>query len=247
MYKYDVIRKFGLRGKGYSSPDNYIIKNIKAIHLLSATAWAGGALAMQALSFLKFSTADVELLPTIQYCLYFVDTWVVMPGLFGCILTGLFYSLVTSIGFFKYAWVGFKWIVALSACFWGLLFWFPYGDMLIEHLAKDGWDWPLRMVRSFILPESMWQGGMQLLIILTMCLVSVYRPLSFRKKYKPVRRVLEKEAKAKMVETVPLPRLTQVVTPREGVVHKQVQADWYLPRKISTVLERTSPPDRQEL
>lgn len=69
----DVLKEYGSRGLGLSSPDNSLIKTLKAIHLLSATAWAGGALSMQALSFLKISTADPAVREQIAYCLHFID------------------------------------------------------------------------------------------------------------------------------------------------------------------------------
>lgn len=147
---------------------------------MSATAWAGGALSMQALSFLKISTADPVVREQIAYCLHFIDTVVVIPGLCGCALTGLFYSLFTALGFFRYAWIGFKWLITLCAAFWGTMFWGPWGDYLIARLAEHGWDFPVRFIKAFILPQSMWQGAMQLGIILVMCLISVYRPTSFR-------------------------------------------------------------------
>ena len=220
MYNFDIVRHFGIRGKGFSSPDNYIIKTLKAFHLLAATAWAGGALSMQALSFLKFSTKSIESIPFIQFCLHFVDTWVVMPGLAICILTGLFYSLFTAIGFFKFAWIGYKWIITCSACFWGLLFWSSLGNDLIDFLAPYHLDGPIVFVRAFILPESMWQGACQLLIILSMCLISVYRPISFRKKQaKPVRRMLEEEVRKK----------------EQQKRAKKLEVPWFLPK---TALDR---------
>ena len=176
----DVLKEYGRRGLGLSSPDNSLIKTLKAIHLLSATAWAGGALSMQALSFLKISTADPVVREQIAYCLHFIDTVVVIPGLCGCALTGLFYSLFTALGFFRYAWIGFKWLITLCAAFWGTMFWGPWGDYLIARLSEHGWDFPVRFIKAFILPQSMWQGAMQLGIILVMCLISVYRPTSFR-------------------------------------------------------------------
>lgn len=39
----DVLKEYGRRGLGLSSPDNSLIKTLKAIHLLSATAWADGS------------------------------------------------------------------------------------------------------------------------------------------------------------------------------------------------------------
>lgn len=174
-----TLHLYGRRGKGYFSPEHLVIKTVKAIHLLAATAWAGGALSMQALSYLKLGSDDPVVVAQAAHCLHFVDTAVVMPGLAGCVLTGLFYSCFTSIGFIKYAWIWFKWLVSINAGFWGLLFWGPYGDQLIAWLGQYGWDGPLRFVRSCILPENMWQGALQIAIILTMCLISVYRPLSF--------------------------------------------------------------------
>lgn len=175
------IQDFGARGRGNNLTDNLILRSVKAVHLLFATAWAGGALSMQALGFLKISTAPGPVRDQIAFCLHFVDTWVVMPGLAGCLLTGLFYSVFTSIGFFKFAWIGYKWLISLSAGFWGTLFWGPWGDSCIEILSRHNLDMPLRFLKGCLLPQDMWQGAMQLAIILSMCLVSVYRPISLRR------------------------------------------------------------------
>lgn len=175
-----VIKIYGYRGKGFSSRNNSVIKGMKAAHLLAAIAWGGGALAMQALSYMRLSCDDPLMAEQIGKCAHFVDTAVVMPGLAGCVLTGIFYSVFTSIGFFRFAWIGYKWLVTVSAGFWGTLFWGPWGDQLIETLEPYGLAAPLRLVKACILPESMWQGGLQTCIILSMCLISVYRPLTFR-------------------------------------------------------------------
>ncbi len=175
----EMVKNYGKLGKGFSARDNIIIKGTKALHLLAATAWAGGALSMQALSFLRLSTDNAAFAAQVGRCLHFVDTWVVMPGLAGCLLSGLFYSTCTSIGFFKFAWIGYKWLISLCAGFWGTMFWGPWGDDLIAVLVPLGLDGPLRFVRACILPESMWEGALQLTVILSMCLISVYRPLSF--------------------------------------------------------------------
>ncbi len=182
-----ILKSYGKRGKGYQSRDNAAVKTLKAFHMLAATAWAGGALSMQALSYLKLSTHDPAMRDMAAYCLHFVDTAVVIPGLAGCLLTGLVYSTMTSIGFFKFFWIGVKWFISCAAGFWGGLFWGPWGDDLIAMAAVHGLDWPLRFIKACILPENMWQGFMQICIILFMCLISVMRPRTilpkrFRKK-----------------------------------------------------------------
>lgn len=175
----DIVRKYGIKGKGFSLRDNRIIKNMKAVHMLAAIAWGGGAFAMQALGILERSLSDKPSSTLVAHCAHFVDTWVVMPGLFGCILTGLFYSLFTSIGFFRFAWIAYKWLISASACFWGLLFWSRLGDRLILWLDGYGMAAPLLFIRSCILPENIWGTVLQTSIIMSMCLVSVYRPVSF--------------------------------------------------------------------
>ena len=168
------------RGKGVSARDNHIIKGMKALHLLAALAWAGGAFSMQALGFLKLGMDDPAAVKLVEYCRYIVDSWVVMPGLVGCVLTGLFYSIFTSLGFFKFAWVTFKWIISACAGFWGTFFWLPVGDRCIAWLTPLGLDWPLRFIRSCILPEELWASLVQVAIIFAMALISIYRPLTWK-------------------------------------------------------------------
>lgn len=173
------VKSFGLRGKCYRFRDHHLIKNMKAVHLLSAIAWGGGAFAMQALNILRTSAAGDVPAEMIARCSWFIDTWVVMPGLFGCILTGLFYSIFTSLGFFRFAWIIYKWLISASALFWGLLFWSGLGDAIIAWLGNSALAGLLLFVRGLILPNSVWASILQTCIILSMCLVSIYRPLSF--------------------------------------------------------------------
>ncbi|MDE5879791.1 MAG: hypothetical protein K2G99_07215 [Desulfovibrio sp.] len=172
------VRSFGLRGKCYRFRDHDLIKNMKAVHLLSAIAWGGGAFAMQALHILRTSAGGVPP-EMVAHCSWFIDTWVVMPGLFGCILTGLFYSFFTSLGFFRFAWVIYKWLISASALFWGLFFWSSLGDTVIAWLGASVFADLLRFMRGLILPDSVWASILQTCIILSMCLISIYRPLSF--------------------------------------------------------------------
>lgn len=173
------VKSFGIRGKGYRFRDNHLLKNMKAVHILSSIAWGGGAFAMQALHIMRASHPAGEAADMIASCSYFIDTWVVMPGLLGCIVTGLFYSIFTSFGFFKFAWIIYKWLITVNACFWGLLFWSSLGENLIQALKPYGLDGFLIFMRSMILPDSISVSILQTAIILSMCLISVYRPLGW--------------------------------------------------------------------
>lgn len=174
------IKVYGRRGKGHTLRDNSLLRNVKAAHLLAAVAWGGGALGMQALGFMRRSGNWPEAENLILACAYFIDSWVVMPGLIGCIITGLFYSCFTSIGFIKVAWIAYKWLISIAAAFWGTLFWTSYGVKLIEFFGDSLPGKFLIFMKICILSESSWAALLQLSIIFSMCLISVYRPLSFR-------------------------------------------------------------------
>ncbi|MDO5536810.1 MAG: hypothetical protein Q4F72_04710 [Desulfovibrionaceae bacterium] len=179
----EQVRHYGTTGRGISARENIVIKTTKALHLLCATAWAGGAFSMQALSYLRLTQGlDPATAATVAFCSHYIDTWVVMPGLAGCIITGLFYSCCTSIGFVRYFWIGYKWVISCCAAFWGTLFWSPLGDELIAYCEPLGWGLAplLRFIRSCLLPESFWQAVMQTVLIFTMLLISVYRPLHWK-------------------------------------------------------------------
>lgn len=175
-----TVKRYGLRGKGYGFRENSLIKNMKAVHMLAAIAWGGGAFSMQALGFLRRSLNNQDLAAHVAYCSHFIDMWVVVPGLFGCVLTGLFYSLCTAIGFFKFAWIGYKWLIACMAGFWGVLFLGPWGNDLIILLRPYGVAWILEFARACILPENIFAALLQTFIIMSVCLISVYRPISMR-------------------------------------------------------------------
>ena len=180
----DKVRNYGTTGRGVSARENIIIKTTKAIHLLFATAWAGGAFSMQALSYLRLTGGlDSETCAVLAMTVHHIDTCIVMPGLAGCILTGLFYSICTSIGFIRYFWIAYKWVISCCAAFWGTMFWCPAGDALIAECRQDGWLLAadlLAFIRSCLLPENFWQAVMQTALIFSMLIISVYRPLTWR-------------------------------------------------------------------
>ena len=180
----DKVRNYGTTGRGVSARENIIIKTTKAIHLLFATAWAGGAFSMQALSYLRLTGGlDSETCAVLAMTVHHIDTCIVMPGPAGCILTGLFYSICTSIGFIRYFWIAYKWVISCCAAFWGTMFWCPAGDALIAECRQDGWLLAadlLAFIRSCLLPENFWQAVMQTALIFSMLIISVYRPLTWR-------------------------------------------------------------------
>lgn len=175
----DRFKFYGKRGKGYRQQSYTFNKILKSFHILAATAWAGGAISIQTLTIFRLINQDLSQKEIITSCALFIDMWVVMPGLFGCILTGLVYSIFSSLGFFKYSWIAYKWIISICAGFWGLFF-MVGGDKLLLAAWGSAWlEYLLQFVRGFILPETIFQCVLQLAVIFSMLLISVSRPINW--------------------------------------------------------------------
>ena len=79
------------------------LKWLKGFHMIAVSCWVGGAVALILLYFLKEGVTDGEVLYGINQSIHHVDmAIIVIPGAFGCLLTGLIYSLFSNWGFFKH-------------------------------------------------------------------------------------------------------------------------------------------------
>ena len=115
------------------------MKWLKGFHLIAVSCWIGGALSLLLLYFLKQGVTDGGVLYGINQSIHHVDMWViVLPGAFGSLLTGLFYSSFTKWGFFKHPWITFKWIVTVSAILFGSFFLGPWEKAMMEISGRMG-------------------------------------------------------------------------------------------------------------
>lgn len=90
-------------------------KILKAVHILTAVCWVGGALSLFALNHFTGDFAFGDNAYGLNYAKHAVDVAVVIiPGAVGCFLTGLCYSLFTPWGFFKHGFIAAKWILTLA-------------------------------------------------------------------------------------------------------------------------------------
>ena len=102
---------------------------LKGFHLIAVSCWIGGAVALIALYFLKNKITDGAILYGINRSIHHVDiVVVVIPGAFGCLITGSLYSAFSNWGFFKQKWLIFKWIVTVAAILFGTFFPWAMGN-----------------------------------------------------------------------------------------------------------------------
>jgi len=155
---------------------------LKGFHLIAVSCWIGGAVALLLLYFLKGPAGDGGVLFGINQSIHHVDMMViVIPGAFGCLLTGLIYAVFTNWGFFKHNWMVFKWIVTVVAILFGTFWLGPWetrmmeisGELGLSALSDPAYLHNQRMNLIF--------GGLQCLVLMITVFISIFKPWKKKK------------------------------------------------------------------
>ena len=159
------------------------LKWLKGFHLIAVARWVGGGVAWILLYFLKDGVADSGVLYGINQSIHHVDmAVVVIPGAFGCLLTGLIYSSFSNWGFFKHNWLIVKWIVTVTAILFGTFFLGPWetammeisGEIGISSLSDPAYRYNQKMNLVF--------GALQVLVLMITVFISIFKPCKSGKK-----------------------------------------------------------------
>jgi uncharacterized membrane protein len=157
------------------------LKWLKGFHILAVSCWIGGAVALLLLYFLKADVSDGHVLFGINQSIHHVDmVVVVIPGAFGCLFTGLGYSIFSKWGFLKHNWIIFKWIVTVAAILFGTFYLGPWetnmmtisGALGEAALRDDAYLYNQKMNLIF--------GALQCLVLMVTVFISIFKP--WRKK-----------------------------------------------------------------
>ncbi len=164
-----------LRAKG--------LRWLKGFHLIAVSCWIGGAVALILLYLIKDGVTDGGVLFGINQSIHHVDmVVVVIPGAFGCLLTGLIFSVFSNWGFFKHKWMIFKWIVTVTAILFGTFYLGPWETTMMEISGKLG----LSSLRdpAYIYNQKMNLifGSLQCFILMVTVFISIFKPWKKRKR-----------------------------------------------------------------
>ena len=159
------------------------LKWLKGIHLLAVSCWIGGAVSLLSLYFAKNEALDGGVLYGVNRAIHHVDlSVVVVPGAYGCLLTGLAYGIVTRWGFFRHGWMIFKWVVTISAILFGTFYLGPWETRMMEisrelgaaALTDPGYLHAQRM--------NLYFGALQTAVLGVTVFISVFKPWKGRRK-----------------------------------------------------------------
>ena len=161
------MKKIGAKGQ----------KWIKGFHLVTVGCWIGGGISLLLLYFLKSGVSDGNVLYGINQSIHHVDIMVVViPGAFGCLLTGLIYSIFTKWGFFKHGWIIFKWAVTISAILFGTFFLGPWETKMMETSGKLGVAALENQDYLYNQRMNLIFGTVQVLVLVVTVFISIFKP-----------------------------------------------------------------------
>jgi uncharacterized membrane protein len=155
---------------------------LKFFHLIAVSSWIGGCVALLLLYFLKTGIWDGNILYGINQSIHHVDIWVVVtPGAFGCLATGLVYSLFSNWGFFKHLWITLKWIITLVGIISGTVLLGPWENNMLDISRRMG----LRALSdpTYVFSEKMnfIFGLVQFAMLIVIVYLSVFKPWKGKK------------------------------------------------------------------
>lgn len=161
------------------------LKWLKGFHLLAVCCWIGGGIALVLLYFLKTGVTDGSVLYGINKSIHFVDMAViVIPGAFGCLITGLIYGIFTKYGFFRHGWMIFKWVVTVGAILFGTFYLGPWETEMMNISSQLG-------IASLEDPAYLYNqrmniifGALQVLLLLVTLFISIFKPWKRKNKQK---------------------------------------------------------------
>lgn len=103
------------------------LRVLKVTHLIFAIMWIGSAVSLNLLRHLVH-VDDAAGMYYMAEILEAIDMKILVPGVIGCILTGIVYGVWTNFGFFKFRWIIAKWILTIIM--------FCIGTFCMEPLIK---------------------------------------------------------------------------------------------------------------
>lgn len=110
---------------------------LRSVHLVFAMMWTGCGVAILLVLFLLPADYDSPEVYFKASVLRVIDDFGIIPGAFGCLVTGVIYGFYTPWGFFRQKWLVVKWGAVLFLMFFGIVALGPWINANAELVASD--------------------------------------------------------------------------------------------------------------
>ena len=148
-------------------------KWLKFFHVLCSICWIGSAIGMNVLKH-ALDPATPEARQLLASTLLVLDDLLLYVGVCGCLVTGLLYGVCTKWGFFRHGWLTAKWVLTLAMILLGT---FVLGPAVQGNVHADTTWYAAHPAEyaAHLAVTARW-GGVQLVLLLTVLYLSVFKP-----------------------------------------------------------------------
>jgi uncharacterized membrane protein len=154
----------------------FAVSLTRTMHLLSFSAWIGGGLGILLLLVLDSRTQSAEELRAFNRVIDAIDDWIIAPGAFATLLSGLALARARSLRVMGSHLLRLKLCCTVGAVTYGILFVAPWLETLLVYSRLDDlavFDDRL-YARSYVIGAT--GCAVQALLVLGLLAVSVLRP-----------------------------------------------------------------------
>jgi hypothetical protein len=148
---------------------------LRVVHVFFVSIWVGGAVALTLMQF-GLNPTDGGSLYGIDRSMRFIDDFIIIPGAFGCLITGMVFSLFTRWGFFRYRWIIAKYIINIGAIMFGTFWLGPWLNGMGPISSMEGLAAFSDPVYVHFKTMNTWCGLLQAVLLLCAVYLSIFRP-----------------------------------------------------------------------
>ena len=156
------------------------MKILKFFHIIFSTFWAGAVFCLF-VGFMVCKYQDEKFITEMIKGVDIYDKYIIIPSMFGLLITGLIYSIFTAWGFIKYYWIIIKWIMTIAFVYIGAN---TADNFIIELLTIISGNNFSKNDPDFLKALSNVQQvfGVMILMFLLIVLISIFKPFGKIKK-----------------------------------------------------------------
>ena len=152
------------------------IKIFRIIHYITVSCWVGSALVLLLLNIRNDAAVTDGMLLGMNTASHLADTWVIVPGAMGCLLTGLIFALFTPWGFFKHKWLTFKWLLTVTCILVGVFFLGVWENEMLAISRTLGNAALTDSTYQATKAKHFWVSCAQIAALLLLVVISVFKP-----------------------------------------------------------------------
>lgn len=147
-------------------------KWLKTIHIIAAILWIGCGVAMNLLRF-AITPATPDGMAVLSLSIKILDDLLIFGGVLGILVTAIVYGVWTKWGFFKHRWLLVKWIMTIAIV---LIGWIIMGPTVNGNVHAPEWYHSNMATYKANLDVSAVWGPVQLLLLILVVIISVFKP-----------------------------------------------------------------------